>query len=172
MKKLAVFLLCGMLAASLAACGTENGGASQTNVGSLVVSDSTQIPNPWTECSTLDEAMEKAGFYIDVPKQQDGYTTRNVRVIPGELISITDTGTDTQEMCFRKGVGTEDVSGDYNVYEKTETVKVGASTVTFKGNGGLVNLAVWTDGADSYSIMVREQGIPQEQMQELVAALS
>ena len=55
---------------------------------------------------------------------------------------------------YRKSPGTEDNSGDYNVYAQEETLEISGSTVTLKGNDGAYSLAVWTDGSYAYSISV------------------
>jgi hypothetical protein len=57
------------------------------------------------------------------------------------------------ELTFRKAPGEDDISGDYNVYEKEETVDVDGAAVTLKGDGKGCCLAVWTDGEYSYSLM-------------------
>ena len=54
-------------------------------------------------------------------------------------------GADT--LCYRKSQGTEDNSGDYNVYDREETVEIAGSTVTLKGEGDTFTLATWTDGS-------------------------
>ena len=56
------------------------------------------------------------------------------------------------EIRVRKGKGTDDISGDYNVYKNVSEKKIGENTVTLKGSGDGVNSAVWTDGTYSYSI--------------------
>ena len=59
-------------------------------------------------------------------------------------------GTDT--LCYRKSQGTEDNSGDYNVYGREETAEIAGSTVTLKGSGEGFTLATWTDGSYAYSV--------------------
>ena len=60
----------------------------------------------------------------------------------------------TDSLCYRKSPGTEDNSGDYNVYDQEETLEISGSAVTLKGNDGGYSLAVWTDGSYAYSISV------------------
>lgn len=59
-------------------------------------------------------------------------------------------GADT--LCYRKSQGTEDNSGDYNVYDREETAEIAGSTVTLKGEGDTFTLATWTDGSYAYSV--------------------
>lgn len=58
----------------------------------------------------------------------------------------------SESLCYRKSQGTEDNSGDYNVYDREETAKVGENSVTLKGGDEGFTLAVWTDGGYAYSI--------------------
>ena len=59
-------------------------------------------------------------------------------------------GADT--LCYRKSQGTEDNSGDYNVYDREETAEVAGNSVTLKGGDDGFTLAIWTDGSYAYSI--------------------
>jgi len=63
-------------------------------------------------------------------------------------------GSDT--LCYRKSQGTEDNSGDYNVYDREETAEIAGNTVTLKGEGDTFTLAIWTDGSYAYSVSVTE----------------
>ena len=53
---------------------------------------------------------------------------------------------------MRKSIGTDDNSGDYNEYPQQEELMVNDISVTVKGSGDLIYLAVWTDGDYSYSL--------------------
>ena len=57
------------------------------------------------------------------------------------------------KLVFRKAPGEDDISGDYNVYDKEETVDADGTAVTLKGDGKGYCLAVWTDDGYSYSLM-------------------
>lgn len=60
----------------------------------------------------------------------------------------------TENLCYRKSQGTEDNSGDYNVYTQVETLEIAGMSVTLKGENGAFSLAAWTDGQFAYSICV------------------
>ena len=49
-------------------------------------------------------------------------------------------------------MGTEENSGDYNQYEKLDTVSAGDCQVELRGSEDGYVLAVWTDGAYAYSL--------------------
>ena len=55
---------------------------------------------------------------------------------------------------YRQSQGTDDNSGDYNVYSDTVEITVNDRIVTLKGNNETYMLAVWTDGTYAYSLSV------------------
>lgn len=57
---------------------------------------------------------------------------------------------------YRKSLGTEDNSGDYNVYAQEETLEISGNAVTLKGGNGAYSLAIWTDGSYACSISVTD----------------
>lgn len=117
--------------------------------------ESVQIPNPWQEYQTLEEAAAAAGFDLTAPESIDGYSEKSISVMSGtESIFDITFRNDSEQIRIRKAAGTEDISGDYNVYDKTETVSVGELEVTEKGNGGSVNLALWNDGGYTYLLYI------------------
>lgn len=120
-----------------------------------------QIANPFVDCDDFDVAAELAGFAISVPETVDGYPLRLIQAVDGDMIQVFYATGDladeaAQRVLLRKAVGSEDVSGDYNEYAEVFEQDVGGRTVTFKGDGSLVYLAVWTDGSYSYSVSVSD----------------
>ena len=57
-----------------------------------------------------------------------------------------------QTATFRKSVGSEDNSGDYNAYANIKNIQIGSLTVTLKGNGDEYTLAIWSADGYAYSI--------------------
>lgn len=112
--------------------------------------DSTQIPNPWQEYKTVSEAAKATGISFSAPEKLEGYKVSYVQVMDGIIELRYFNG--SNEIRVRKGTGTDDISGDYNVYKNVSEKKIGGNTVTLKGNGDGVSSAVWTDGKYSYSI--------------------
>ena len=91
----------------------------------------------------------------------------------GEVIFaiLFETGADGERAAYiRKAPGADDISGDYNDYAETETLDVNSRSVTMKGNDGLVNLALWTDGGYSYALNVTD-GLSQSDIAALVAEI-
>lgn len=176
MKKLTLCLLALVLVLlSMAACGgkTEEpliGGDPRT-WGPAETTESVQIPNPWTDCTSLEEAGKLAGFSFTAPDALEGYPEKQIAAIENEIAEVIFNDEDGAEICFRKGVGAEDISGDYNDYAVTETQTVDGKTLTCKGDGSLVYNATWNDGTYAYSIM-STVGMTAEQLSTFVQNLS
>lgn len=176
MKKLIVCVVCLLLVLlSMAACGgkTEGtliGGDPRT-WGPAETTESVQIPNPWIDCASLEEAGKLAGFSFTAPDALEGYPEKYIGVIEKEIAEVIFNDEDGAKICFRKGVGTDDISGDYNDYAVTETQTVDGKTLTCKGDGGLVSNATWNDGTYAYSIM-STVGMTAAQLSTFVQSLS
>lgn len=113
-----------------------------------------QIPNPFTDHTTLEDAAKAVGFDLDAPDKVNGSSRRGIQTMDGEMIQIFY-GDEDHEVLIRKAQGGEDVSGDYNSYAQVMTVDVNGTNVTVKGENDLVYLAVWTNGGYTYSISAR-----------------
>lgn len=89
-------------------------------------------------------------------------------LIENELAEVRYTGSsDAESVIFRKAPGTEDISGDYTVYDAVETAQIAGADVTLKGDGSLIFLACWTDGQYSYSISV-DCGCSRDEMEAMI----
>lgn len=186
MKKFAAVMLAAALVTAASGCDgekkiyvpetTENeeiliGGDPATWGPDGGEGENVQIPNPWQEYQTLEEAAAAAGFDMTAPESIDGYSEKNISVLSGaESIFDITFRNDSEQICIRKAAGTEDISGDYNVYDKTETVSVGELEVTEKGNGGSVNLALWNDGGYTYSLYI-SAGASADEMAKLISEI-
>jgi hypothetical protein len=161
MKKLFLIVVCAVMAVLLAACGAQSlSGDSQPgeqeqaggNLGGV------QIPNPFTDCETIEEAEDLAGFDIALPGSlPEGYSRSAIRAVKDGMIEIIYTN-GNDEIRIRKGMGSEDISGDYSEYGETGTEMVGGLKVTMKGSGGKVNAASWQSGGYAFSVTVNPGG--------------
>lgn len=184
MKKLLVFTVTAAMLLSLAACAQSAKPAakpdqpaqtetadSKNAQAETAETENVQIPNPWTDYDSKDDAAQAAGFDLAVPDEISSCSEKSYRVLSAEgdvmFETIYASGED-ETARIRKAPGADDVSGDYNEYAETETVDVGGVRVTMKGADGLVKLAVWTNGDYSYVLSV-ENAIGQSDMAALVA---
>lgn len=166
MLHVAAAALAVAMAFSGAACTAKTGSGTTAESGS---GENVQIPNPWVDCKTIEDAQALAGFDFQLPELPEGYTIENIRVIQNEILQVTYTKGE-QEICIRKGVGTDDISGDYNVYDTTVTQELTASNATLKGNGGDFSLAIWNDGEYAYAVSSSE-ALTEEGMTQLAGSV-
>ena len=161
MKKLitAALLLTAILA--LAACG-----GSQEPEGT----ETTNMSNPWVDFATLEEAADLAGFDIAVPDRIEGYPNTFIQAVEKSMLQVfyceTDPG-DGSRILIRKGVGTDDISGDYGEYPETETAALHGVDVTLKGEAGLVYTETWTQDGSASSVTA-DAGMSRELAESLV----
>lgn len=193
MKKFTVGVLSFVLVLSMAACAGKNievptardgstpnfseeaapSGSEPKTEASENGIENVQIPNPWQECASLEEAGKLVGFSFTAPESIEGLENRYIAAIPGELAEVIFSSGDEDQasLYFRKGVGTDDISGDCNTYDTVEEQTIGGKTVTCKGSEGLVYNATWNDGGYSYAVM-SDTGMDAEQLAAWVQSLA
>ena len=174
MKKFLIFTVTAAMLLSLAAC-TQNAKSSaqpETPSQEETVSDNTQIPNPWETYDTQADAAQAAGFDLTAPDEISGTSAKSYQVMNGDetIFEIDYASVEERAAYVRKAPGAEDISGDYNDYADTDTIDIGGSSVTMKGNDGLMSLAVWTSGDYSYALNLTS-GVSQDDMAALVAEI-
>ena len=83
-----------------------------------------------------------------------------------EVLSERDYG----QIMLRKGLGTEDISGDYNCYPQTSTEELNGCAVTLNGENNKIMTAVWSQ--DGYTYAVRAAaGLDRDEMYSIVSGL-
>ena len=159
--------------ASFTADGTVIPGSDPKTWGPAEDGENIQILDPWQECTSLEEAGKLAGFSFTAPESVDGYTERYIAAIENEIAQVIFSNGDEDDstLYFRKGLGGNDISGDYNTYDVTEEQTIDGHTVRCKGNDGLIYTATWTDGTYSYAVMCNA-GMSAEQLSVWVEALA
>lgn len=195
MKKMIALALCAVIALSLVACG-ENGNPVDDNTNIVgddpatweptIIIDSEQksdveIPDPFSECGSLEEAAQNARFSLDIPEAVDGYAQCMIRTMAGgegsAMIEVIyqneideNESTDrADEIRMRKAKGDEDISGDYTEYSETSSLTIENIQVTVKGEHGNINFATWTNNGYTYSIGIySETGITAEKMSDFL----
>lgn len=111
-----------------------------------------EIPNPFVTCKTMDEAAETAGFSMELPDRVPNWMdSMEIRAVEESMIEVLYQGGGNQ-LVLRKGIGAEDISGDYNSYSETNTEELNGATVTLKGEDGKVKVAVWCSGDYTYAV--------------------
>lgn len=129
--------------------------------------ESTQIPNPIVEYKTLEEVQKVVGFDFKVPEEVKGFETKNISVISNELIQVIYSN-DNNEVCVRKAKGSDDISGDYNVYKNIKTEKINGCDVTLRGENNKIGSAVWTKGEYTYSVYTDGEGLDIDTVKNII----
>lgn len=179
-----ITLLCisGMILVT--SCSTPKVTASSSSMES---ENSLEIPNPIVEYTSLEEAETGTGIPLSINADLlNMYQYHNISGIPEDLIQVKiyDNRGDTEsnkELLIRKGVGTQDISGDYDIYDSSIEVQIDNISVTCKGTGETFNLAIWNDGEYSYSVSMssnkdlldsdEKTGITQSDMEAIVKSV-
>lgn len=108
------------------------------------------------EVNTVEELSEEVGFPINEMSALPFQVEDTIYIAYWkEVAEITYTG-DGQTAVYRKGTGSSDISGDYNIYNSEIEMSVNDYNVTLKGNDNIYSLAIWTDGDYSYSLSLSD----------------
>lgn len=104
------------------------------------------------ECASAEELSKAVGFPVedisDLPITiQEIYYDNYF-----DSIAQITVQSDNRQICFRKAVGMEDISGDYENYSVVTEENLSGVSVTLKGSGEVVSLAVWQDAGYTYSL--------------------
>lgn len=122
--------------------------------------------SPFVDYSSIDELKKQVGYNFKIPKYMpSGYKTDNISLMFEKLIRISYTN-DTDTIIYRTEKTDEDISGDYNVYEKTETEQINDNTVTMKSSDDKYYVSTWNDES-SYSVSSSD-GIEKEEMKKII----
>lgn len=106
---------------------------------------------PFRQVDSLDALSEAVGFPVtEVSKLPFDPVSTTYTAYDEGLAEITYTGSGGQTATYRQSCGSEDNSGDYNLYPDTQTLP--DQNATLKGQDGLYTLALWTDGTYTYSL--------------------
>lgn len=118
-----------------------------------VVPDSDALTIPGiVEAASAQELSDKAGFEIkDIASLAEQAKQTQYECYEGGLGQI-QYELEWQSIIYRKSIGTDDNSGDYNAYDSIKEISVHSQNITIKGNGETYCLATWTDGEFSYSL--------------------
>lgn len=175
MKRCIALAMSAALALSITACGSsskpaasQSGSASDT---SAVLGENTQIPNPWQDFESLEEAVKAVGFDFVAPDALAGCDKVAYQAIPDDrIIGVLYLNGEERQVSVRKAPGGENISGVYSQFDKLEQVEVDGRSVTMSGDGEAVSLATWTDGNYSFSVYA-DNGLAQGDMAQLVSQI-
>jgi hypothetical protein len=161
--------------------GTETAAEAVTQAGAEAAAEAateeepeetgTQIPNPYVDYESLEEACEAVGVSLRLPDSIEGYERIDYQAIDGQMVNVIYTAADGSMLLIRKAKGSEDISGDYNEYEHNSEQTINDIDVQVRGNGDTLSAAVWYDNGEAYSMTVdrpmeKDRGL--ELLQQLI----
>lgn len=133
MKKAAALLLGAALFLGLTGC-TQSG------------SQEAELPNPFAEYSSLEQASQELGFGLDVPSSLGDLDQDSIRgSTSAKLLEVVYSG-EEGTITLRKGQGDQDVSGDYTDYEQLQSLEADGVQYTAKGHAMRIK-SIWLSGA-------------------------
>lgn len=170
-KKITKLTFFAGAALALGACSTNN--SSNKEVPQKQES-SHQIPSPWVDLDSIEEAEKLAGFKFDFPNDiLEGYSQKSIEAVKNDIIQVTyENG--TNEIILRQSKGDEDISGDTNDYTETNTLELDGLNITTKGSNSKINTTIWSSNDFSYAILsnLEKEGIDSELIKEIVSKVN
>lgn len=167
-KNVFVVLLAAALLFSAAACNAaSNSSTTDTTSDS---SENTQIPNPFTDYDSLQDAIDDVSLDFTVPESIENYPDIYYRAIKDEKLLEVQYRNENDQICIRKAPGEDDISGDYNSYNGAEEAEIGSRTVTLKGDGEVFHNITWTEDGYTYSVY-SDAGLSREACAAIVEAV-
>ncbi|EXM40146.1 hypothetical protein RASY3_06695 [Ruminococcus albus SY3] len=130
--------------------------------------ETVQMPDPWVEYSSAEEAGREAGLAFSVPEKLRENSIYLIQSFDG--LAEVRYGSEDDEISYRKGRGADDISGDHNDYKEKAAMQIDDMIIYLRGNGDKMFGAVWNDDEYSYSYYAAN-GVSLETMQEDITAL-
>ena len=138
--------------------------------------DTAEMPNPWSQAMTPEEAAQGAVLDRFVLPEVIGCSPyapedRRLSYTDGLAEAVYYNGTDA--LVIRKGTGSQNISGDYNVYPESGTLHFKGLEIQCFGQDGQIRLARWEFGGNSYSLTfnagdMARPGLTEDQVTSLV----
>lgn len=118
------------------------------------------VGNGMVEVDSLAELSKSIGFSVPEVKNIPFEVTSTVYTNGwNEFAQVEYQGESQEEaVLFRKARGTDDISGDYNVYSDVTEITVNDMAVTLKGENGVYSLAIWQQDEFVYSLSYEPGG--------------
>ncbi len=176
-------LLCAaLLTAGLLACPVAASDGSAALADVLILrkngTNTTTIPNPWSETDDLEEACEGSGIAFTDPVEQaipDGLSRRPYRYMEDMLEVIY--ADDTDELTIRVSTEREELelTGDYNKYSKEWDEVFKGLRAHCSGDGETINVALFDGTGVHFAVMYNTgeegRGLTPDQLKSLVMCM-
>lgn len=119
--------------------------------------------NPMREYDSITALQQAVDFPIVVPQGLRNKTISHLFTISQTIVDIRY----TDGTMYRMAKGSEDISGDYNMYNATDSWTAGAIKVMARGDQGIYKSFIWQDGSYTYALSL-PQGITKAAFMKLM----
>lgn len=180
MKRAITMIVMSIFLLSLVGCKANKNETTPNTTSTIetplaTVPDSTvQEADPWVEVSSLEEARTLTGKDYKTPETAlEGYEQTGIRVMSDQLMEVTykkGADTITYRVCASDMTDLADISGVNGDFGQVETINVENIEGEMRGNEDIMQVAVWSDAANTYSV-VSTEGMTTEQMLTIVEGL-
>ena len=147
------------IAAALTLCAGAQP-ASAANEAAAEQSQEVQLPTPFTQYTSLEEARRAAGFDFPEPDYiPEGYSENALLVWnDGSIAQLSYRNDDEQRLDLRisKKLSAQQMNGDYNKYADKNVIYAAGRGITCLGDDGKVSVAMWRDSDYNYCLMSDE----------------
>jgi hypothetical protein len=123
------------------------------------------------EYNTLDELSKAVGFPVPEINQVPFKVEKVTYIAYGKELAQIDYANNENSITFRKSIGKEDNSGNYNEYSNIKETATDKLTITLKGNSDSYNLAIWEKDGYSYSLQ-STVSVSETEMLDMVKSIS
>ena len=133
--------------------------AVQSRTAGYQESDRMQAIWNVTECSSVKELSDKVGFAVsEIDAETLPFAVKEISYLayPDMLAEVNYRGSKGEEVSYREGIGSGDISGDYNSYQQTQTIDIQNVEIVLKGEQGIYRLAIWQKDGYAYSLSISE----------------
>ncbi len=128
-----------------------------------------QIPNPFVEYDSVEEAGKHIDFTVSVPDEITGYPKKDISVMSDTMFQIVYSNNE-KEVCIRKQAGDGDISGDYTEYTNEKSVEAEGITVRLRGDQTKYYNLTWTNEGYAYSVYA-DAGLSEDEAVKLAAQI-
>lgn len=112
--------------------------------------------NPIVEYEDINSAEKAIGYDFSLPEYlPEGFSQQEIFIIDNEIVSI-DYVSDTTNINYRTSQGSKDNSGDFTIYNNEKIIDIKGLNITIRGNDEKINLAIWQDNSQSFSISTKD----------------
>ena len=130
----------------------------------IAIKNNTPAAGRTQSYSSMEEAQKAAPFNMDYSDRLCGYPATDFKANSSSIeVRYAEAG------FIRKTLGVIDNSGSKEEYSEISEQNINGLAVTFKGNDGLIYLAIWNDNNFAYTISVNN-GVPLDVMTEYIEA--